>query len=73
MNMSIFGSGADIVISMSTGLVHPWGTDGTLAVVVLSVSDVLLVETGWILLVPLVITDVLVDVVIVCGVICSAF
>ena len=70
---SIFGSGADIVIAVSDDLAHPWGTGGALAVVVLSMSDVLPVGTGLILLVPLVITDVLVDAVGICGVISSAF
>ena len=73
MNMSIFGSGADVVITMSDDSAHPWGTGGALAVVVLSMSDVLPVGTGLILLVPPVITDVLVDVVSICGVISSAF
>ena len=62
MNISIFGSGADIVITVSDELAHPWGTGGALSVVVLSISDVLPGGTGLILLVPLVITGVLVDV-----------
>ena len=71
MNISIFGSGADIVATMSDELAHPWGTGGTLSVVVL--SEVLPVGTGLILLVPPVITGVPVDVVSICGVISSAF
>ena len=50
MNISIFGSGADVVATMSDELAHPWGTGGALCVAVL--SEVLPVGTGLILLVP---------------------
>ena len=70
MNISIFGSSADVVAAVSDKPAHPWAADGVLSVLVF---HALPVGTGSLPLAAPVITSALSDAIDVCSVLSSAF